>query len=144
MKKLFSFLIFILFFSLSSFQPGHEAILGEWFNTEKDATILFYECGGKLCGKVHWMKEPNENGKPKVDKNNPDPAKRNTPAMGMVIMQGFEKTKDNFWENGTIYDPNNGKTYKSHITLVNSNQLNVRGFIGFSLLGRTENWTRKR
>jgi uncharacterized protein (DUF2147 family) len=59
-------------------------------------------------------------------------------------MQGFEKTKDNFWENGTIYDPNNGKTYKSHITLVNSNQLNVRGFIGFSLLGRTENWTRKR
>jgi uncharacterized protein (DUF2147 family) len=89
------------------------------------------------------MKEPNENGKPKVDKNNPDPAKRNTPAFGLVILKNFEKVKENYWENGTIYDPNNGKTYKSNLTLKDKNNLDVRGYIGFSLLGRTESWTRK-
>jgi uncharacterized protein (DUF2147 family) len=143
MKKLLpSAIIFIFLFS-TSFCPGHDLLLGEWFNTEKDATILMFECGGKVCGKINWIKEPLENGKHKVDKNNPDPSKRSTPALGLVILMGFEKTKDNFWENGTIYDPNNGKTYKAHMTLKDRNNLDVRGFIGFSLLGRTESWTRK-
>jgi len=143
MKKVFSLAIVLLLLASYGFKPGHEALLGEWYNTEKDATILLYECNGKVCGKVNWMKDPLENGKPKVDKNNPDPAKRNTPAMGLVIMQGFQKTKEGYWEGGTIYDPNNGKTYKCHMTLKDKNNLDVRGYIGFSLLGRTESWTRK-
>jgi uncharacterized protein (DUF2147 family) len=138
MRKLLCGSACVIILMFSSFVSVHEAILGEWYNTEKDATILLYECAGKLCGKIHWLKEPNENGKPKVDKNNPDPAKRNTPAIGLVIMKDFEKTKERFWEHGTIYDPNNGKTYQCQITMKDHNTLDVRGYIGFSLLGRTE------
>ena len=128
---------------LYSFAPGHDAVLGEWYNGAKDATLMLFEKDGKVFGKIYWLKEPNENGKPKVDKNNPDPKKRNTPAIGLVILKDFEKIKDGYWENGTIYDPNNGKTYKSNLTLKDRNNLDVRGYIGFSLLGRTESWTKK-
>lgn len=129
---------------LSSFTPGHEAILGEWYNGAQDATILLYESNGKVMGKINWIKEPNEDGKPKVDKHNPDPAKRNTPALGLLIMRHFEKIKDGYWENGTIYDPKNGKTYKCNLTLKDKDHLDVRGYVGFSMLGRTENWTKKK
>jgi uncharacterized protein (DUF2147 family) len=145
MKK-FAFMMVVLFsvaLIFSSFTPGHESVVGEWYNQPKDATLILFEKDGKVFGKINWMKEPNENGKPKVDKNNPDPAKRNTPAFGLVILKNFEKVKENYWENGTIYDPNNGKTYKSNLTLKDKNNLDVRGYIGFSLLGRTESWTRK-
>lgn len=144
MKPLFLFLLVAITATFTGFAPGHDVILGEWYNGEKDATILLYESNGKVFGKINWIKEPNENGKPKVDKHNPDPAKRNTPAMGLVIMKNFEKVKENYWENGTVYDPNNGKTYKCNLSLINKDQLDVRGYIGFSLLGRTENWTRKK
>ena len=137
-----SFCIFLIA-TMFSFAPGHDAVLGEWFNGDKDATLMLFEKNGRVYGKIHWLKEPNENGKPKVDKNNPDPSKRNTPALGLVILKDFEKTKDGYWENGTIYDPNNGKTYKCNLTLKDKNNLDVRGYIGFSLLGRTESWTKK-
>jgi uncharacterized protein (DUF2147 family) len=145
MKSIFFNKLFLLItaVALCSFNSVNSEILGEWYNGAKDATLIIFEKDGKVYGKIHWLKEPLENGKPKVDKNNPDPSKRNTPAIGLVIMKDFVKTKENFWENGTIYDPNNGKTYKCHMTLKDKNTLDVRGYIGFSLLGRTENWVRK-
>lgn len=145
MKKIAFTLVALFSVALifTSFTSGHEFVLGEWYNQPKDATLILFEKDGKVFGKINWMKEPNEYGKPKVDKNNPDPAKRNTPAFGLVILKNFEKVKESYWENGTIYDPNNGKTYKCNLTLKDKNNLDVRGYIGFSLLGRTESWTRK-
>ena len=57
-------------------------------------------------------------------------------------LKNFEKKSENKWENGKIYDPNNGKTYSSEMHLVNSKLLNVRGFVGISLLGRTSKFTK--
>jgi len=77
-----------------------------------------------------------------VDRENPDPARRNQPILGLVILRDFAFVKDGLWENGMIYDPENGKDYKCKMTLESPDVLNVRGFIGISLIGRTDTWTR--
>jgi uncharacterized protein (DUF2147 family) len=55
---------------------------------------------------------------------------------------GFEFKSENNWEKGTIYDPENGKTYSCKIYLENKNTMKIRGYIGISLIGRTDTWTR--
>jgi uncharacterized protein (DUF2147 family) len=59
-----------------------------------------------------------------------------------MILKGFEKDGDNEYEDGTIYDPKNGKTY-SCIIRQKGNKLSVRGYIGVSLIGRTTTWTKE-
>ncbi len=104
--------------------------------------VEIYQCGSKLCGKIVWLKEPNkDNGTPKTDENNPDKAKHNNPIIGLNILTGFVADGDNEWEDGEVYDPENGKTYSCEMTL-NGSTLEVRGYIGVSLFGRTEKWTR--
>jgi len=66
---------------------------------------------------------------------------KNKPITGMVVMWGYQPKGDGSWTNGHIIDPNNGKIYKSNLS-VSGNTLNVRGYIGFSALGRTQNWYR--
>ena len=96
----------------------------------------------KIYGKIVWLKEPNLNGKPKTDANNPESKNHNNPLLGMVFLKGFKVKGTNKWVDGKIYDPRNGKTYSCEMTMVNPNKLNVRGFIGFSLLGSTTEFTR--
>ncbi|WP_304517657.1 DUF2147 domain-containing protein [Cecembia rubra] len=117
------------------------SILGKWYNTEKDAIIEIFEEGGRYFGKVVWLKEPIVNGKPVLDSNNADRSKRNKPILGLKLLEDFE-FKSGIWENGTIYDPRNGKTYSSTIKQKSERILEVRGFIGVSLIGRTVEWTR--
>ncbi len=129
---------------------GPGAILGKWWNEEKDAQIEIYPCEGKFCGKIVFLKEPHypENdskgmaGKPKVDRENPDPSLRERPMVGMNIVWGFTPAGGNVWEGGYIYNPREGKTYKCKLTLENPDRLKVRGFIGVSLIGKTNIWTR--
>ena len=114
---------------------------GVWFNDKKDAKIQIYKAkDGKFYGKILWLKEPVENGKPKLDKNNPKDQLQKQPLVGLVILKGFEKDGDAY-EDGTIYDPENGKTYDCKITL-NGNTASIRGYIGFSWIGRTTVWAR--
>lgn len=128
--------------AVQTFAGGNDRILGNWYTTDKGAIVQIYECSGKLCGKITWLREPNdEHGKPKTDIHNPDASHHNDPALGMNMLSGFNKTGDNVWEDGKIYDPKSGKTYSCKMTLDGDN-LEVRGFIGFSLFGRTEHWTR--
>jgi len=77
-----------------------------------------------------------------VDKNNPEESKRSVPLLGYVNMLGFVYKEENTWEEGTIYDPENGSTYSCSIQMPDENSINVRGFIGVSLLGRTDTWKR--
>ena len=74
--------------------------------------------------------------------NNPDLNLRKKPVLGLEIVKGFAYAGDSKWVDGKVYDPKNGKTYSGKMTLVSPNQLNLRGFIGISLLGRTTTWTR--
>jgi uncharacterized protein (DUF2147 family) len=129
---------------------GADDILGEWFNGEKDAKIEISRCADKYCGKIVWLKEPNypegskdgSPGTPKLDHNNPDVALKKSPVIGLRIVHGFTFAEDDVWKDGRVYDPKNGKTYKGKITLISPTQLNLRGYIGISLIGRTTSWTR--
>jgi uncharacterized protein (DUF2147 family) len=117
------------------FAQGENAILGNWLTTDKDAKIEIFREGNEFFGKVVWLQEPLEDGKPKVDK------KSNEPIMGMLLLNNFQYN-DGVWEDGTIYDPKNGKTYSCTIKKKDSDTLEVRGYVGISLIGRTVEWTR--
>ena len=134
---------FILIFSSASSFAQKNKIEGLWFNEEKTAKIEIYKAkDDKYYGKIVWLKEPLENNKPKLDKNNSDKAKRENPLMGLFVLKGFKQDGAAGYEDGTIYDPKNGKTYSCKITYKNANLLHIRGYIGISLIGRTSEWTR--
>ena len=149
MKKLaFSLLALccaLLFFSFTVQQDNPDAIVGSWKNGEGTGVIQIYKNGDKYQGKIIWLKEPNdpETGKPKLDKNHPDKENHNRPVMGLINMWGFKYTDKNEWSGGKIYDPKNGKTYSCKMSLDGNNKLKVRGYIGVSMIGRTDNWTRQ-
>ncbi len=95
-----------------------------------------------LSGVIEGSANADE-GRPDTDEKNPDPALRNRPLIGLQLFEGFDYAGNGRWTGGTIYDPNSGKTYRCIVTYVDHNTLKVRGYIGVSLLGRTETWTRK-
>ncbi|MCH7398440.1 DUF2147 domain-containing protein [Belliella sp. R4-6] len=136
-----SLVLIFTFCGSAVFAQNADAIVGKWYNTEKDAQVEITKEGNKYSGKIVWLAEPTENGKPKTDKNNSDKSKRDRPIMGMKLLNGFEY-KGGAWEDGTIYDPKNGKTYSCIIKKKNDKTLEVRGYIGISLVGRTVEWTK--
>lgn len=150
MKTILSTLLAIFVLSATCFAATSDDILGVWNNQEKDAKIDIQKCGEKYCGTIVWLKAPNypdgskdgTPGTPKVDYHNPHPELRTTPVLGLRIVTDFAYAGGNRWADGKIYDPKNGKTYSGKMTLVSPNQLDLRGFIGISLLGRTTSWTR--
>jgi uncharacterized protein (DUF2147 family) len=72
---------------------------------------------------------------------NPNPKLKSRPLMGLNLLEGL-KFSSGMWEDGTIYDPKTGKTYSCQIQLKSSQVLEVKGYIGFSLIGRTVEWTK--
>lgn len=140
-----SFLLMLALLASTTFSAAAQKLspLGVWTNSEKKATFEIYQCGTKLCGKIVSIREPNDAaGKPKTDGENPDPKLRTRPRLGMVFMQDFTYDSGNKWDDGTIYDPESGKTYACYMKLENANQMEVKGYIGFSLIGRSQTWTR--
>ena len=148
-RPVLSLVLLALTTSLSAF-TGADDIAGTWFNQAKDAKVEIAKCGNDYCGKIVWLKDPTypagsklgTPGTPKLDDKNPDAARRKEPVMGLEIIKGFQFAGGNLWKNGTIYDPDSGKTYNAKATLVAHDQLDLRGFVGVSLFGRTEKWTR--
>lgn len=120
-----------------------DAIVGVWETGSGKARVKITKTNTFYYGRIVWLREPNnEEGKPKVDKNNPDEAQRQSPLLGLRMLKGFENKGPNLWEDGTIYDPESGSTYSCKITLDDENTMNIRGFIGVSALGKTDVWKR--
>ena len=141
-------IIGLLFVSLVSAGPAlateADAVVGEWYTKDNKALVTIYKEDDVYNGKIIWLKEPkNEDGSVKLDTNNPDEAQRGQPIIGLNLVKGFNYKGENKWADGTIYDPDNGKTYKCKMSLNDDGTLKVRGFIGVSLIGRTQVWTRK-
>jgi len=124
-------------------QNKADDILGVWLTGGKEpAKVQITKIGERFYGKIIWLKNPTENGKPRIDGNNPNKEKSNNPIIGLVILKDFKFNGDDEWKGGDIYDPENGKTYSSYMYLKDKNTLKVRGYVGVSLIGRTETWTR--
>ena len=144
-KLLFLSLAVVILASFTVQQNNPDAIIGIWKNGEGTAHIQIYKNGDKYQGKIIWLKEPidPETGKAKLDKHHPDDKNHSRPVMGLINMWGFKNTGDKEWSGGKIYDPKNGKTYSCKVAMEDNNTLKVRGFIGISLIGRTDTWTRQ-
>lgn len=143
-KKIFLFggLIFIV---LASFNTTNaDAILGVWSNGTNKGHLQLYKQNGKYYGKIIWLKQPyDEAGKPKVDKNNPDNHFRGQHLLGLVMLKDF-RYEDGEWTDGKIYNPDDGKEYQCNMKLKDPATLSIRGYIGFSLFGKTEKFIRVR
>lgn len=139
-KKVTALFLFVLL-SSAAFAQKADDILGKWVNSSGEGQITMYKKGDKFFGKLSWIKEPNENGKPKTDIKNPDAKLTGNPLVGLDIVKDFV-FEDGKWTDGKVYDPKTGKTYSGNMTMTGLNQLNMRGYIGISLIGRTENWKR--
>jgi uncharacterized protein (DUF2147 family) len=143
-KNALRLLLVVLWFSAFCMKAKAQTdpIEGLWYNDVKSGKIeITRHSNGKFYGKVVWLKEPNEFGKPKVDRLNEDPKLRSRPRLGLPVLNDFVKDDDNKYTDGTIYDPLNGKTYSCKMTL-KGKMLDIRGYIGISLFGRTTTWTR--
>ena len=130
-----------------------EGIEGAWLVEAKDAIISVYKCGDKYCGSITWLSEPNYpandekgmGGKPKVDRENPNPALRDKPIVGLFMMWGFTKNANGTeYTGGQIYNSRNGKTYSGTITVLNDRSIRLKGGynVGFMLIGESQTWTR--
>ncbi len=143
-KRTVLFIVTAFLFSFNIYSQNNEDdITGIWLTGGKEpAKIQIFKTGDKFYGKIIWLKNPTDNGKQKLDINNPDKEKQKGTIIGLVMLKGFKFDGDDEWKGGDIYDPESGKTYSSYMYLRNWNTLRVRGFVGISLLGRTETWTR--
>jgi uncharacterized protein (DUF2147 family) len=142
LKKTGITLLIAMTFGFVASAQKADAVLGTWVNPNGQDHILIYKKGNKYYGKLDWIKFPNdETGKPKTDKKNPVKALQSRPDLGLELLKDFTFDGDNVYEDGTIYDPKSGKTYSCKMTLEGTS-LKIRGYIGISLFGRTEVWTR--
>lgn len=140
--KFFVLPLIIFFFSLSHIiysQANPDAILGIWFNEEKDAKIKIYKIERKYFGKIVWYKTGVDISA--FDDNNPSIELKKRKKVGLVILTDFVFDNGQ-WEDGEIYDPKSGKTYSCIIKTQKDGSLHVRGYIGISIIGRTAIWTK--
>lgn len=114
-----------------------DKILGLYHTEGKTGKVNITKQGDKYVGILVWTSTPNA-----LDKNNPDPEKRNNKLEGTVILRNFGYDGKLTWTGGTAYDPKSGKTYKGKITLNEDGSLNMRGYVGIPAFGRTAVWTR--
>ncbi len=138
MKKLLT-LCTILILSVTTMlaNTSPDVILGEWISEAKDGKITIFKQGERYFGKITWGKTPG-----KKDTNNPDPKLRNREIVGTVILKDFVFDGEK-WENGSIYDPHSGKTYDCILKVKDNNKkLDIRGYIGTPMFGRTATWSR--
>ena len=135
-------IILFTYILVNSYQTNQ--IEGVWITQDDDtgkkkSEVLLYKNEGKLYGKILNLLLEEDKGKLCVNCKGEN---KNLAIEGMVIVEGLE-LNGKTWEEGTILDPKSGKTYSCYITFENENTLKVRGYIGFSLLGRTQKWIRK-
>ncbi len=140
MKQTMCVLILLTFISPSIKAQG---VLGKWHSIDpdtgaKESVIEIYKTGDKIYGKIIEILKEEDKDKTCIECTGKD---KDQPIQGLVIVRGLSKEGDE-WTGGKILDPKNGKLYKCYVTLDGDDKLKLRGYIGFSLIGRTEYWYR--
>jgi len=134
----------VIFFCSISLALAGGSPVGKWKTiddkTNKEKSIVeVYEAGGKIYGKIVQLLQEKDGGASKLCTKCTG-ADQNKPMIGLVIVKGLKADGDEY-TGGTIMDPNDGKVYKCKMEVIAGGaQMKVRGFIGFSLIGRTQMW----
>jgi uncharacterized protein (DUF2147 family) len=122
--------------------------VGLWKNIDDEtgkpkALIRILENNGEFKARIEKLfRQPTEDQNPKCDKC--EDARKDQPIVGMTILTGLKQQEGYEYGGGQILDPANGKTYKAKMALEeDGKKLNVRGYIGMPLLGRTQTWLRE-
>lgn len=119
-------------------RSGQDGIIGEWWTEEKDGRVRFYKHrDGTFRGILTWSKNP------RPDTENDDPKLRSRSIIGIVLMWDL-RYDDGEYEDGSVYNPEDGNVYRVDAKLVGPDRLEVRGYLGISLFGQTQVWTRYR
>ncbi len=126
--------------SMLPMPPTYE---GLWYDHTGDGAVEIAPCGDKLCGRIVWLKAPNDRaGRPLVDDLNPDPNRRRQPICGLYVIGELKRQQDGTWDRGWIYDPNEGKAYDVELRLRAADTLQVTGYLGVKFLSETLTWKR--
>ena len=135
-------------FGYSASAIAQDSPVGQWKTIDDEtkepkSIVEITDAGGKLSGKIVKLFRPaDQDQNPKCVQCKDE--RKDQPLIGLNIIWDIEK-RDSDWGNGKILDPNNGKTYKAKLKVVDGGQkLEVRGFLGISLLGRTQTWVREK
>ena len=117
-------------------------IVGIWLTEDRDSKIEFVQCGEALCGRVVWLLRPTDaNGRPYTDIRNPDTLLRSRPILGLTIFQDLKQSEDEpEWE-GSVYNPDDGETYKTYLSVSPDGVLEVKGCVLGGLICDSEYWT---
>jgi uncharacterized protein (DUF2147 family) len=119
--------------------------LGLWWAEGGAAQVELRRCDDELCGRVVWLRSPfGDDGCDLRDEHNPDVAKRTRPVLGMDVLAGLKRVRETAgeWTDGSIYDPGSGNTYRCQLSLKDDDTVELRGYVGIPLIGRTTRWFR--
>lgn len=117
-------------------------ILGDWATAGGLSRVTIFKREGRYHGRISKLKQPAfqaPTATAQLDSNNPDAALRTRTLEGLQIMQDFHFDNGR-WRGGKIYDPQSGKTYQCELYFDAQGRLNVRGYVGLALLGRSTQW----
>lgn len=123
-----------------SFAYLPDDILGKWWSPDKDGQVEFYKHGGKYYGRLIWSID-DKVGKPKLDDQNPVVSMRNRRIVGADVFKDLVYQEGKY-DLGVAYDARSGYTYSCTIWLEGKDVMKCRGYLGFSLLGKTVTMTR--
>ncbi|MEI9990838.1 MAG: DUF2147 domain-containing protein [Rhizomicrobium sp.] len=119
--------------------------VGVWLHDNKRIKIEIKPCGERLCAAIVWFMWPNDaQGLPLVDLKNKDPALRGRPLLGLTVLRDLRRTGDNSWEDGRIYNPDDGEDYAATMSIQDDGTLRIRAYVLIPLFGHTFVWTRER
>jgi uncharacterized protein (DUF2147 family) len=115
--------------------------VGIWLHENGRFKLEIAPCGDELCGKLVWFRWPNDaQGLPLVDLKNPDSALRTRPLLGLTVLTGLRRVADGKWEDGEIYNPDDGEEYKVQITIQGDGSLRARVYKFLPIFGETLIW----
>ena len=117
--------------------------VGIWYDDTGKGAVRIEQCENKLCGKIYWLKDTvNAEGKPLVDRHNPNESQRARAICGLQVIGGLANMPDGEWDTGWIYDPKEGKSYSVAMKLDGPDTMKVTGYLVMKLMGRTLTWKR--
>ena len=115
--------------SLAGNALAADSATGVWRMSNGKVTVRVSSCGSRLCGTVVALKKPRDDkGRPRRDKENPNPSLRQRPVIGLTILSNMQKSGEGYWT-GTIYNPDDGNTYSSQMQLQSPRSMKVNGCV---------------
>ncbi len=140
-------LLFLLSLACAS-QTGasqQSSLVGFWVTPGGNWVVEITTCGSGFCGQLVGLSRNHQPNALRMDSHNPNPSKRNRPLCGLLLMGSFRPSADDAgkWDDGWVYDPQNGETYSGRMWLDGPDLLKVRGYILIPLFGRSETFRRE-